>query len=125
MASQGPFDVAIYEGDVGTFKYPIKVQPETVGLTLGGTANSSATGDATEGLPSAKVSGSRRAIGVHPRTVTIKVTATGVTTGNPKGTILQIPVLTKAAYASYTKGKTGLYQDDTVVVVNKTKENIV
>lgn len=125
MGVQGQFSLAKYESSVGTFIFPIKVQPETIAFEAGGQVNSEPSGSITANLPSAVVSKSRRSIGVHPRTVSVKVTATGVTANNAVGTIIQIPVLSKAAYAAYKKGDTGIYQGDTVRVVGKNEEKIV
>lgn len=125
MGVQGQFSNVGYESSVGTFIFPIKVQPETLAVAFNSVANAAPAGAITANLPSAIISRSRRSIGVHPRTVSVKVTATGVGANNALGTIIQIPVLTKAAYAAYTKGQTGTYQDDTVKVVGKTEEKIV
>jgi hypothetical protein len=125
MGVQGAFSSVLYEGDVGAFKYPIKVQAETLAATFGAATNPAPTGDATDGLPSAKVTGSKNSIGVHPRYVTVKVTATGATVVNMTGSSIQIPILTKASYAAIKKGATGLYQGDTIVVTGKFAEHIV
>jgi hypothetical protein len=125
MGVQGAFSSVVYEGDVGTLKYPIKVQPETLAASFGSASNPAASGSATEGLPSAKVTGSKNAIGVHPRYVTVKVTGTGVTAANMAGSSIRVPILTKASYSAIKKGDTGLYQGDTIVVTGKFAEHIV
>lgn len=125
MGVQGQFSQAKYESSVGTFIYPIKLQPETLAFEAGGQINTEAAGSITANLPSATVSKSRRSIGVHPRTVSIKVTSTGVNANNAVGTIIQIPIVSKVAFAAYKKGDTGTYQDDAVKVVGKNEEKIV
>ena len=125
MGVQGQFTNAKYEASEGTFIFPIKVQPETLAFEAGGTVNAVPAGAVTANLPSATVSKSRRSIGVHPRTVTVKVTSTGVAANNAVGTIIQIPIMSKTAYAAFTKGQTGTYNDDAVTVVGKTGEKIV
>lgn len=125
MGVQGQFTNAKYEASEGTFIFPIKVQPETIAFEAGGQVNSLPAGDVTANLPSATVSKSRRSIGVHPRTVSVKVTSTGVTANNAVGTVIQIPIFSKSAYAAYKKGDTGTYNDDAVTVVGKNGEKIV
>lgn len=125
MGVQGPFSNSKYESSIGTFVYPIKVQPETLAFEAGGQINTAPAATTTANLPSATVSKSRRSIGVHPRTVSVKVTSTGVNAANAVNSIIQIPILSKVAYAAFKKGDTGTYQDDAVIVVGKNEEKIV
>ena len=125
MGVAGPFSIAKYESSEGTFIYKIKVQPETIAASFGSTSNAEPSGARTAFLPSAVVSRSRRSIGVHPRTVSVKVTATGVSAANAVNSILQIPILSKASYAAIKEGDVGVYQGDTIVVVTRHPENIV
>jgi hypothetical protein len=125
MGVQGVFTNAFYEGDVGTNKYIIRLQDETLGATLGSITNGGSTGPKTPGVPQASVSSSQRAIGVHPRYVTLKVTATGATAANASGSHIKLPILTKANYAAINEGDVGVYQGDTVQVIRKHAEHIV
>lgn len=125
MGVAGPFSIAKYESSEGTFVYKIKVQPETIAASFGSTSNAEPSGARTPFLPSAVISRSRRSIGVHPRTVSVKVTATGVSAANAVNSIIQIPILSKATYAAIVEGAVGVYQGDTIVVVTRHPENIV
>lgn len=68
--SAGSFVISRYGSNTLTTLHPIRVQPETLEIQLGGTANSAPAGAAI--LPSAQVSNSRRAIGINARTITFK-----------------------------------------------------
>lgn len=125
MGVQGAFADAKYESSVGTFIFPIRVQPETIAASFGSQTNVEPSGSITANLPSATVSKGRRTIGIHPRTVSVKVTSTGVIASNAVGTIIAIPVLSKATYAAIAKSQTGVYQGDAIKVVGKTEEKIV
>lgn len=106
--SAGEFANVTYESDGGLI-FPIKIQPETETLILATITNVRPTGAVGAGLPSAKVSGSRRSIGVNARLVRFKFTG-----AIPDGYIstcgvLTLPVLTPAAYAAYVKSTVGTY----------------
>ena len=115
MGVQGAFDLSKYESSVGSFIYRAKVQPETLAATFGGIANAEPAGAVTANLPSATMSGSKRAIGVHPRTATLKVTATGVIAANALNSSLRIPIMSKGT--AWIEGMTGVYQGDTCKIV--------
>lgn len=68
--SAGAFTVSTYESTATGNVHPIRVQPETLQITLGGTANAGAAGTAQ--LPSAQVSQSKRSLGINARTITFK-----------------------------------------------------
>lgn len=106
--SAGDFLNSTYDADSGT-AYPIRVQPETLSLTLNSVANAAGTGTVAAGTPSAKVSGGRTSFGVNARLVRVRFTNTipdGYSGG--KDTI-SLPVLTMAAFNAYSKGTTGTY----------------
>ena len=71
--SAGAFTSGIYVTDAGT-PVNITVQPETKSLTLNAVANADGTGPIQAGLPSAKVSGSQRSIGINARKVRVRFT---------------------------------------------------
>lgn len=125
--SAGPFTTnSIYEDNFGNF-YPIKVQPETLGLTLNSKANVSAAGPLPDNRPSVSVSNGRRANGVNARLVRFRFTGTLPPGYLMSGTI-SLPVLTPASYASYSKGTVGTYTlnavEYPVATVGRTPETI-
>ena len=106
--SAGDFSSSIYESNTGDF-YPIRIQPETLTLTLNSVANAAGAGPLGTNIPSAKVSGGRTSFGVNARLVRVRFTSTipdGYSGG--KDTI-SLPVLTPAAFTAYDKGQTGTY----------------
>ena len=117
---------AIYQDDFGSF-YPIRVQPETVGLTINSVANAQAAGPLPPNLPSVSVSKGRQSNGVNARLVRITFTNTIPPGYLPTGTI-SLPVLTSAAFAAYSPGQTGTYSIEgtayDVEVVGRTPETI-
>lgn len=68
--SSGIFTTTSYASNTLGDVHRIRLQPETLALTLGGTANAAPSGTAV--LPSAQISKSKRALGINARTVTIK-----------------------------------------------------
>lgn len=123
MGVQGLFSQSKYQASDGTFIYPIKLQPETISATFGGVANVEPAAAVTQFLPSAKATGSKNSIGMHPRTATVKITATGVVAANALGSLVRIPILTKTT--AWKKGDVGVYQGDTAVVVRLSPEAVV
>ena len=125
--SAGAFTSGIYVTDAGT-PVNITVQPETKSLTLNAVANADGTGPIQAGLPSAKVSGSQRSIGINARKVRVRFTG-AVPTGYLGTTgILTLPVLTKTTWDSYAKQQTGTYTLEgtayDIEFVGKTPESI-
>lgn len=121
--SSGPFENTRYQTDDGNI-VPIRIQPETLTLTLAGTANAAPAGALQAGFPSAKVSGSRRSIGINSRIVRIRVTTAG-TSGLSVGSVVALPWLVEATFdALPAKGATGTYNGASVVMLGKTKEQI-
>jgi len=121
--SAGAFVLTNYETDNGAV-VPIKLQPETLQATFGGGANTPPSGTPDAGYPSATVSGSKRSIGIHPRTVTIRITG-GLPLGYLNNQTHRIPCLTEAAYTAATKGAAAGYLGGTGTVVGKSPESIV
>ena len=126
--SAGSPEIVGYENQLGVI-HPIRVQPETLTLTLDGVANAAPTGSIAVGVPSAKVSGSRRAIGVNARLVRFRITDATPPPGYAANSIISLPVLTISAFQSYGKAQTGTYTlngtDYAVAFVGKTPETIV
>ena len=106
--SGGDYIRSLYELNGGSIA-PIRIQPETLTLTLNSVANAAPAGTATAGFPSAKVSGTRRSFGINTRKVRVKFTGTlppGYSGG--KDTI-SLPVLQPSVFNGYAKGQTGTY----------------
>lgn len=122
--SAGALVSGLYESNDG-FKYPIRLQPETLTLTLEGVANAFATGTRTPGAPSAQVSKGRRSKGMNTRLVRIRFTAT-LPPGYQMNGIIALPVLTPTAFFAYELGTEGTYTlngtDYNVAFVGKTSE---
>lgn len=121
--SSGPFTLTRYTTDNGDIA-PIRVQPETLGLVLGGTTNAAPSGTPTPGFPSARISGSRRRAGINARRVRIRVTAAG-TSGLSVGSVITLPWLQQTGFAALARGVTGTYNTATVQFVGKTSEALV
>jgi hypothetical protein len=109
--SAGAFEVAKYAQTGSTNVWPCRAQPETKGLTLGGTANAYPAGAVTAGLPRIKLRKSRRETGLPIRTVTVVLTAAGTvgTAEYASGSVLTVPVFTETVWNGYTDGQTGTY----------------
>lgn len=120
--SQGNFKRSKYVSNGGTRIYPVRIQPETEGLTIGGVANAAVVAEATE-EPSAKVSGGRRGLGVNCRKVRIQFTATPPT-GYAANKTLSVPILQPSVFEGISKGNSGTYLGVAVEVVGKTPEFI-
>ena len=117
----GKFQNVAYESD-GTSPryYAIRVQPETIALTIDGTANA-ASGQAVDQPISARVTGGNSQFGIKARSVSIKFT-TEVPDGYAADKIYRIPVLKASTYDAYLKGKTGTYLTKPIVVVGRSPE---
>jgi len=121
--SAGAFDLVSYRSDDGK-NIPARVQPETLQATFGGTINAAPTGAPDAGYPSVVISKSKRSHGIHPRTVTVRITA-GLPAGYLSPGSFVIPCMNTAAYTAATKGAVAGYLGGTGVVVGKSPEVIV
>lgn len=126
--SAGSFLNTGYETNTDVI-HPIRVQPETLSLTLNSVSNAAPTTAIATSVPSAKVSGSRRAIGVNARLVRVRITDGTPPDGYVVGGVITLPVLTQVAFAAYAKGTTGTYTLNgtayAIEFVGKTPETIV
>lgn len=120
--SSGATEAGKYEDANGVI-YPCRPQPETKNLTLNGVSNAYPTADVSTGVPSARLGGSKRSIGVNARTVRVRLTAT--LTGYLPNAVLTIPVFQEDVFNGYSKGQTGTYLATAVEFVGKTAETIV
>ena len=119
--SAGRFDQTFYElnnGDIAA----IAVQPETLLLTLGGSANSAPTGPAD--LPcSAVVSRGRRSKGINARLVRITFTA-APPSGYAEGEVITLPWLRPSTFDALAPNATGTYLATAVRLVGTTAEKV-
>lgn len=118
--SEGGFVRSFYEADSGLI-HPIRVQPETLTLSLGGATNTPPAGPATSRI-SAKVSGGRRQLGLTARKVTVQFVAGDVPDGYLLGGTISLPWLDPTTFQSLAAGQTGLYQASAVEVVGTSDE---
>ena len=118
--SSGEFIIGRYESNELGAIMPVRVQPETLLLFIGGTVNAVATGTVNLGL-FAQVSKNKKSYGVGCRTVSIRWVGTAPD-GYKAGEALTIPVMTLAAYTVYTPGTTGSYLGNQVVVIGRSAD---
>lgn len=123
--SAGAFTITKYIASYGDGDqvHPIRVQPETLAATIGGTANS-APGDALNNPIQCRVSGGKRQIGLLARYITIKFPATGQPTGYQAGGTTRIPALTPGFYDLAIKGTAVTYLGVACQVVSRSNERV-
>jgi hypothetical protein len=116
--SSGAFVRAKYTGsDSG--EYFVQVQPETLTLTIGATANAAPSGAIAPGASRVFVSGSRRQRRKFSRVVRIKFS--GAPPTNYKAdSVITLPILTPTVFALCTEGAAGTYLGANIVVVGAT-----
>lgn len=119
--SSGPFVRSFYSTDAGNV-VRIRVQPETLALTLNAVANDAPAGPATAGFPSAKVSLNNSEIGINPRNVTIAYTAAA--SAALQGLTVPLPWMNLATFTALPDGATGTYQGEPVELISKSNERI-
>jgi hypothetical protein len=124
--SAGVFTITKYAASYGNADqvHPIRVQPETITASIGGTANSAPT--AAQNNPiQCRVSGGRRQIGLSARYIVIRFPATGQPTGYAPSGTTRIPALQEAFYNAATKGVAITYQGvATCTVVSRGRERV-
>lgn len=117
--STGNFLISKYELNGGSTIVPCRLQPETVALTDGTTANDPPSGPVNLSV-SAKASKGNREYGIGMRCIT------GSWQGSPpagySGDNVVIPVLTEAAFAAYQIGVTLTYLGASLTVVARKEE---
>lgn len=86
----------------------IRVQPETLTLTLDGTENDPPPGAIEAGYPSAQVSKGARSLGINARMAYVVFTGSPPA-GYKAGSAIGLPILTTALWAKVGKGVTGTY----------------
>lgn len=120
--SAGAFTRAFYDTNNG-IRLAIRVQPETLAATLGGTVNASKTAPADQGYPRATVHKSRKSPGIHARTVTLQFTATPPT-GYKVGSTYILPVMDLAVWTNLSEGAVCTYLGVAAEVVSTNPEKI-
>jgi len=123
--SAGVFTNTLYRASYGdgTAVHPIRVQPETIAAAIGATTNAAPTTAQTNPIQ-ARVSGSKRSIGLIARSVTLQAPATGQPTGYKALGVTRIPALTQAFYDAATKGVTCTYLGVAFTVVSRSLERV-
>ena len=117
--SSGGFENERYQLDDGTTIVPNKVQPETLGLTDGTTANESPAGVITLEV-TAYARKNKRQYGIGARYVTLKWVGSPPTGYDDDN--VTVPVLTLAAYNAYVRGTAMTYLGTNCEVVSRTGE---
>lgn len=119
--SAGSFTRSRYEDDDGNV-HPIRVQPETLTASFGGTANAAPTGAITDDI-SAKVSLGTRQFGLRPRLVTVTF-GENPPDGYRTNAYIRIPILRKTVYDGISYGDTLTYLGSSATVAGKSDERI-
>lgn len=123
--SSGGFITVNYQANTGIL-HPIRVQPETILLDIGGGVNvvPSEPAGVVKSNISSRVSGGRRGLGLFARMVRIQFgNADGdQPTGYQVRGIITLPILTQALYDAITRSDTGTYLTKTIKVVGLVPE---
>ena len=119
--SAGAFVRTRYELDNGDIS-PIRVQPETLGLTLSGSTNDAPAG-AVDRVGSVNVSRGARSNGVNARMV--RVTFTGAPpAGYLANSVIALPWLSQSTFDGLASGDAGTYLGAAIELVGKTPERV-
>ena len=121
--SAGPFVLERYQATYANQVHPIRVQPETLALSLGGQDNAGSAAALTSPI-GCRVTGSRRGIGLFARTVTVRLPLTGAPDGYQPGGRITLPVLTAALWNSIVRGDDITYLGVNCQVVGKGAEQV-
>jgi hypothetical protein len=122
--SAGVFEISQYSSNTLATVHRIRVQPETLAATLGGTANAAPSGTAV--LPSAQVSKSKRSLGINARTITIKFAAGDEPDGYKPDSPITIPWLqNNSAFLTAVPGITATtYLGESAILVGTSAEKV-
>ena len=119
--SQGRFEIVNYGSNKLATVHPIRIQPETLTLTIGGITNSAPIGSAI--LPSAQVSQGKRKKGLNARSVTFKFAVGSAPVGYKPESPISLPWLqNNAAFNGTFAGQEGSYQGADIVIVGTSNE---
>jgi len=119
--SAGAFARSKYSCTDTGLVHPIRVQPETLLASIGGTANSAPSGNVSSNI-SARVSAGRRTLGIVARSVVLAAPSSGQPTNYQPGGTTRIPALTQAFYDKAVKGATCTYLSVSYEVVSRSPE---
>jgi hypothetical protein len=119
--SSGPFTRTFYTTDNANV-VRIRVQPETLALTIEAVANDPPAGPAAAGFPSAQVSQSNRALGINARKVNMVYAPAA--TGDLPGLPVNLPWMDPTTFDAIPLGGTGTYNGEPIEVVSKSGESI-
>lgn len=101
--------------------HPIRVQPETLAATIGGTANAAPTGAVTNPITATSSRGKRER-GLKPRTLTVQFPATGQPTGYKASGTTVIVALTLAFWNLGLPGTTISYLGVDCTIIGRSSE---
>lgn len=119
--SAGGFTTTIYEANAGTF-HNMRVQPETLAATIGGTANAAAAGPVDSPF-FAKVSKASTEYGLAPRFGVIRWDDDSAPTGYLESGTVAIPIMTRTLFDAASIGDAVAYNGGTGILVGKRAEN--
>lgn len=125
--SAGNFVRTRYAADYGAGDaiHPIRVQPETLQMSIGSEDNDPPAGGITNPI-SAVVSRGRRARGLTPRLITIQLTSTATPpAGYAAGSITRVPALNAAIFGAAFVGASVTYLNTGWEVVSTSPERAV
>lgn len=119
--SAGEFNTdAKYETRGGGI-HRIRVQPETLAAEFNSVVNAVPAG-AVNRETSARARGSRKALGVTARKVSVQFT--GALPAGYSGDPVEIPVMTPATFDGILPGQAGTYLSVPIAVISKTPEQV-
>lgn len=119
--SSGSFVIVNYGSNKLATVHPIRIQPETLTLSIGAVSNSAPAG--TPVLPSAQVSQGKRKKGLNARTVTFKFGPGDELAGYKPESPITLPWLVdNVAFNGAFAGQAGTYQGADIVVVGTANE---
>lgn len=106
-----------------TKNHPIRVQPETLALEIGGVANGDAVGGINS-FPRVNATGSRRRQGINARLVRIAFTEGNAPEGYKEGSVITLPWLRSSTFDALVDGTTGTYLGAPIYLVGTTPEKV-
>lgn len=120
--SAGGFTTAVYEANAGTF-HNVRLQPETLAATIGGTANAAPAGPVDSPFW-CKVSKGATEYGLGPRFGVIGWNDGAAPTGYKESENVAIPILDPALFIAANIGDAVTYNGGTGTLVGKRAENV-
>ena len=122
--SAGRFEISKYQATYSAAAvHPIRLQPETLAASIGGTVNNPPAGAVTNPIQ-ARSTGGRRSLGLLARYVVLRAPSDAPPAGYLPGGTTRIPALTPAFYALAIKGADCSYLGSTFTVVSRGRERV-